>query len=376
MAEISASGSAVSAELFVRVLSCTSYEQMGECLLTPVSDALHATSSVFLQFCELPTDGHLVGRRVYVGHHPRSVEVYAEGVYNLDPVLKPGLQWLRSGADGQNASVSLLSGIPGWRDQAYYREFLLEYDIRHVLAVVFPVRSTLGSEMMCLGFHRAHEAQPFSTEEVGKLHELVPVMQSVITNLAFRDSIALSSTVLDSVADSCAGMGFVILDEDLLVRHANRRGLTQLGLYAGASCRSAQSASVFGEIRQRLMCLEPAAGPRGRFTVAMPREDCGISGQLDIEVRAFRDIDARIYYVLVTSERSDRKVLDDACACFALSEREIDVARLICAGQNNGEISRGLGIALRTVENHLRSVYAKVGVNSRTQLVSRLLGLN
>ena len=124
------------------------------------------------------------------------------------------------------------------------------------------------------------------------------------------------------------------------------------------------------------MYLAPAAGCRGRFTVAMPQEHCGISCQLDIEVRAFRDVDARNYYVLVTSERSDRKILDDACAGFALSEREIDVARLISAGQNNGQISRGLGIALRTVENHLRSVYAKVGVNSRTQLVSRLLGLN
>lgn len=64
------------------------------------------------------------------------------------------------------------------------------------------------------------------------------------------------------------------------------------------------------------------------------------------------------------------------CECFALCDREIDVARLICAGQSNGHISRGLGIALRTVENHLPSVYAKAGVNSRTQLVSRLLGLN
>ncbi len=376
MSEISASRSAVSAELFVRVLSCTSYEQMGERLLTPVADALNATSSVFLQFFDLPTNGQLVGRRSYVGHHPRSVEVYAEGVYNLDPVLKPGLQRLRSGANGQRASVSLLSGIPGWRDQAYYREFLFEYDIRHVLGVVFPVRSTLGSEMMCLGFHRAHEAQPFSTEEVGRLQELVPVIQSVISNLAYRDSVPLSGAVLDAVADSDAGMGFVVLDEDLLVRHANRHGLTQLGLYEEAACRSAQSASVFGEIRQRLMYLAPAAGSRGRFTVAMPRENHGNSCQMDIDVRAFRDIDARIYYVLVMSECSDRKVLDDACASFALSDREIDVARLICAGQSNGQISRGLGIALRTVENHLRSVYAKVGINSRTQLVSRLLGLN
>lgn len=236
-----------------------------------------------------------MGRRSYVGHYPRSVEVYAEGVYNLDPVLKPGLQWLRSGANGQPASVSLLSGISGWRNQAYYREFLFEYDIRHVLGVVFPVGSTLGLEMMCLGFHRDHEAQPFSTEEVGRLQEFVPVIQSVTSNLAFRDPVTSSGAVLDAVADSDAGMGFVVLDEDLLVRHANRHGLTQLVRYKEAACRSAQSASVFGEIRQQLMYLAPAVGSRGRFTVAMPRENHGMSCQLDIDVRVFRDIDARIY---------------------------------------------------------------------------------
>ena len=147
-----------SVELFGQVLSCTSFEDLDTCLLQPVATTLKANSSVSLQFFDLPANGHLVGRRSYVGHHPRSVEVYVEGVYNLDPVLKPSLQWLHSGAADQGAYVSLLSQIPGWHDQAYYREFLFEFNIRHVLGVVIPVRSALGAEMFCLGFHRAHEA--------------------------------------------------------------------------------------------------------------------------------------------------------------------------------------------------------------------------
>lgn len=214
--------------------------------LTPVAETLNVTSSVFLQFFDLCTNGHLVGRRWYVGHRPRSVEVYAEGVYNLDPVLKPGLQWLRCGAAGQNAFVTLFSGIPGWRDQTYYRDFLIKYDIRHVLALAVPVRSTLGAEMMCLGFHRAHEAQPFSTVQIERLQKLVPVIHSVISNLAYRESVTLSGSVLDSVSDSYAGMGLLILDQNLLVGHPNRRGLTQLGLYGDAGCRNSQAANVFG----------------------------------------------------------------------------------------------------------------------------------
>ncbi|MEO8006296.1 MAG: LuxR C-terminal-related transcriptional regulator [Betaproteobacteria bacterium] len=51
------------------------------------------------------------------------------------------------------------------------------------------------------------------------------------------------------------------------------------------------------------------------------------------------------------------------------------MARPICAGQFNAQIGRELGITFRTVQNHLRSTYHKVGVHSRTQLVSRLLRL-
>ena len=348
---------------------------MGPRLLEPIATTLNANSSVFLQFFELPANGHLVGRRCYIGDHPRSVEVYAEGVYNLDPVLKPSLQWLHSGTADQGAYVSLLSQIPGWHDQAYYREFLFEFDIRHVLAVAVPVRSALGSEMICLGFHRAHEAEPFCSDEVRLLQSLAPLIQSVICNLAHREAVTLSGTILDTVCDCHAGLGFVILDDDLLVRHANRRGLMQLGLYDSGG-QGIQAASVFGELRQRLLDVESGVGRRGRFTLPVSQPNIQMPLQLDVDVRAFRASDYRTYYLLVTSERSDRKRLDDCCAVFGLSERQSDVARLVCAGQSNGQISRTLGITLRTVENHLRSIYMKLAVNNRMQLVSKVLDLN
>ncbi|MFD2501123.1 LuxR C-terminal-related transcriptional regulator [Rhizorhabdus histidinilytica] len=48
----------------------------------------------------------------------------------------------------------------------------------------------------------------------------------------------------------------------------------------------------------------------------------------------------------------------------------------IAAGKCNASLSRELGISLRTGENHLRSIYRKVGVGSRTQLLSRLLQIH
>ena len=51
----------------------------------------------------------------------------------------------------------------------------------------------------------------------------------------------------------------------------------------------------------------------------------------------------------------------------ALSERELDVLRLLARGLANKEISRDLGIAEKTVKTHVSSSLGKLGVQSRTQ---------
>lgn len=50
-----------------------------------------------------------------------------------------------------------------------------------------------------------------------------------------------------------------------------------------------------------------------------------------------------------------------------LTEREMDVLRLVVAAKTNQEIGRTLGISEKTVEKHLESVFAKLGVSSRVE---------
>ena len=51
----------------------------------------------------------------------------------------------------------------------------------------------------------------------------------------------------------------------------------------------------------------------------------------------------------------------------ALTEREIDVLKLLAQGQANKEIAVSLGIGDKTVKTHVSNVLAKLGVQSRTQ---------
>ena len=54
-----------------------------------------------------------------------------------------------------------------------------------------------------------------------------------------------------------------------------------------------------------------------------------------------------------------------------LSSRELEVLALIATGLTNQEIALRLYLSLHTVKAHARSIYAKLGVSSRTQAVAR-----
>ncbi len=50
-----------------------------------------------------------------------------------------------------------------------------------------------------------------------------------------------------------------------------------------------------------------------------------------------------------------------------LSEREMEILRLVVAGMSNKEIAYHLGISHQTVKNHITAVLSKLGVADRTQ---------
>jgi LuxR family maltose regulon positive regulatory protein len=72
----------------------------------------------------------------------------------------------------------------------------------------------------------------------------------------------------------------------------------------------------------------------------------------------------------VTREASGSELVEP------LSEREIDVLKLIAAGYKYQEIAERLVISLNTVRHHTKNIYSKLEVNNRTQAIKKANDLN
>jgi DNA-binding CsgD family transcriptional regulator len=56
-----------------------------------------------------------------------------------------------------------------------------------------------------------------------------------------------------------------------------------------------------------------------------------------------------------------------------LSAREREVMSLIAGGHTNGEIAAHLFLAEKTVKNHVRRIYSKLGVHNRSAAIAQWL---
>jgi DNA-binding CsgD family transcriptional regulator len=60
------------------------------------------------------------------------------------------------------------------------------------------------------------------------------------------------------------------------------------------------------------------------------------------------------------------------CRVYALSQRERQVVALLVAGLDTRAVTQRLFISRHTVQDHLKSVFAKIGIHSRRELLAKL----
>jgi LuxR family maltose regulon positive regulatory protein len=66
---------------------------------------------------------------------------------------------------------------------------------------------------------------------------------------------------------------------------------------------------------------------------------------------------------------SQLSILNSQLLAEPLSDRELEVLRLIAAGHSNQAIADTLIIAVSTVKRHINNLYGQLAVQSRTQAI-------
>ena len=67
--------------------------------------------------------------------------------------------------------------------------------------------------------------------------------------------------------------------------------------------------------------------------------------------------------------KTKANVAPDSLDAASLTNREIEVLRLIATGATNREVADSLVISEGTVKNHLSNIFSRLGLRDRTQAV-------
>jgi DNA-binding NarL/FixJ family response regulator len=128
----------------------------------------------------------------------------------------------------------------------------------------------------------------------------------------------------------------------------------------GAALEGAQARVVAGLALARAGEGERAAAEFSAAALAF--DACGAGRRRDGAERELRRLGYRKAHRRTAAGRSDGSAVE------ALTGRELEIARLIVDRRTIAEIAAELFLAVKTVETHIRNIFHKLDVSSRTEV--------
>jgi DNA-binding CsgD family transcriptional regulator len=240
---------------------------------------------------------------------------------------------------------------------ARYRDLLLPAGIPHELRAAFVIR---GRVWGAVHIARRSSTGPFEQRDVDALAGVAGAIARGI-RASLRFDAARRVTGIEAP-------GLVVLgprDELELITPPARELLASLRSESPSYAEDAVATPVLA--LASFVRAAPEAGPNGANVVTVPGSDGWITLHASLPAPPG---DGRVAVVLERAGGSRSATV--RLEAFGASAREREVATLLARGLSRAEMAEALVLSPHTVEDHVKSLYGKVGVASRQELVARV----
>jgi DNA-binding CsgD family transcriptional regulator len=201
----------------------------------------------------------------------------------------------------------------------------------------------------------------FSDAEADLIADLGSIVADGIRRAILRTAAA------STIAGDDDGPGLIVLraDDSIdMITPAGRRWLDELvDTTAAVSPAPLTVVSVAQVARQAALGRSDAVA-----SVRLPRRS---GGWLRLDASALDGEEPGRVAVIASSAR-EPELAGLIAQVYGLSPREREVTRLVLHGHSTQELADALGVSAYTVQDHLKSIFAKVGVRSRRELVAQI----
>lgn len=323
--------------------------------------SLGARSSVYAQITEKHKKIYLTQGAEH-GVPEGAMARWCSEYHSTDPFMHRYLTRLST----RSGSVIISSEVIGHKEYIstpFYNEFMKPQSIYHVM--IIGLKSADNKPVGVYGLHRPIHAPAFSAREVTKAKLLVPHLKGAFQRVMAQEMLHRSRWLTEVFADSLANDGIAVLDHKMQALFISQKAQQMLG-----GRDAALPDNFLLKCSNNLSQQFPLEGPlRFKFVHKgrpIRAEINPITGDKLQRQRFIVRLDATF------ENAPDTPMMLNRMRDLGLSRREIDVAQLLAVGLPSQLIAEKLCISVRTVNNHLRSIYEKVGVHNRTTLIYHL----
>lgn len=274
--------------------------------------------------------------------------------------LTPVNRWTALAAEGRTAR-SLVEATSGDLTRSLaWREALRRHGVVDVASMV------LADRHGCWGFldlWRTGPAEPFAAEETQWLADLAAPLTEATRR---RHAATFGHPAVARRRD--LGPLVVVVGDDLEVT-TSTSGVQEWirELLPAAPDRPPVPAAVYN-VAAQLLAREHGVDSHD------PSARVHLGGGFWVTLRAARLDRADAGIAVTLEETSPLERLDLFVRTFGLSPRERELMTLLATGADTRDLARRLFLSELTVQDHLKSIFAKTGASHRGQLLSRALG--